>query len=193
MGEIASLKVQAKELSDTLATEYKNIKDDFVSKLIEVKVRRRPSFPLLSLVQELIRSFPSRTVVWSRQRRSREVRESSRQVRSTFMLLFVEAWTDASSSTSSAIMRYHSVKMAEINDILRHLWNRTYQGTGEFHPFSSSSSSLELIPFLSADIDSIVIKSDSDEPKSSTSTRRNYNYRVSSSSAPLLPPSSLHS
>lgn len=61
-------------------------------------------------------------------------------------------------------MRYHSVKMDEINDNLKHLWNRTYQGT---------------------DIDSILIKSDSDEPKSSTAVRRNYNYRVSRS-PPLL-------
>lgn len=38
MGEISSLKVQAKELKDTLATEYKNIKPDYMGKLIEVKV-----------------------------------------------------------------------------------------------------------------------------------------------------------
>jgi hypothetical protein len=30
----------------------------------------------------------------------------------------------------SAIMKYHSIKMAEVNDTMRHLWNRTYQGTG---------------------------------------------------------------
>jgi DNA repair protein RAD50 len=27
-------------------------------------------------------------------------------------------------------MKYHSLKMEEVNDIMRHLWNKTYQGTG---------------------------------------------------------------
>ena len=36
----------------------------------------------------------------------------------------------------SAIMKYHSLKMEEVNDTMRHLWNKTYQGTGTFwHSF----------------------------------------------------------
>lgn len=27
-------------------------------------------------------------------------------------------------------MKYHSLKMEEVNDTMRHLWNKTYQGTG---------------------------------------------------------------
>lgn len=30
----------------------------------------------------------------------------------------------------SAIMKYHSLKMEEVNDTMKHLWNKTYQGTG---------------------------------------------------------------
>lgn len=30
----------------------------------------------------------------------------------------------------SAIMKYHSLKMEEVNETMRHLWNKTYQGTG---------------------------------------------------------------
>ena len=30
----------------------------------------------------------------------------------------------------SAIMEYHSLKMQEINKIIRELWYRTYRGTG---------------------------------------------------------------
>ena len=30
----------------------------------------------------------------------------------------------------SAIMKYHGLKMEEVNDTMRHLWNKTYQGTG---------------------------------------------------------------
>ncbi|ELU44037.1 RAD50 protein [Rhizoctonia solani AG-1 IA] len=30
----------------------------------------------------------------------------------------------------NAIMKYHALKMEEVNDTMRHLWNKTYQGTG---------------------------------------------------------------
>ncbi|WVO14305.1 hypothetical protein L204_101937 [Cryptococcus depauperatus] len=56
----------------------------------------------------------------------------------------------------NAILRYHSIKMDEINDTIGHLWNKTYQGT---------------------DIDGIRIVSAHDESNSS-STRKSYNYRV---------------
>ena len=29
-------------------------------------------------------------------------------------------------------MKYHGLKMEEVNDTMRHLWNKTYQGTGVF-------------------------------------------------------------
>ena len=32
----------------------------------------------------------------------------------------------------SAIMKYHSLKMEEVNDTMKHLWNKTYQGTGAY-------------------------------------------------------------
>ncbi|KAG8880381.1 DNA repair protein rad50 [Tulasnella sp. 332] len=53
----------------------------------------------------------------------------------------------------SAIMKYHSLKMEEVNDTMRHLWNKTYQGT---------------------DIDGIMIRSEGD----TGTTKRSYNYRV---------------
>lgn len=30
----------------------------------------------------------------------------------------------------SAIMRYHAIKMEEINEQIKYLWSKTYQGTG---------------------------------------------------------------
>jgi DNA repair protein RAD50 len=39
-------------------------------------------------------------------------------------------------------MKYHGLKMEEVNDTMRHLWNKTYQGTGVFkvyHLFSASN------------------------------------------------------
>ncbi|KAI0030422.1 hypothetical protein K488DRAFT_87770 [Vararia minispora EC-137] len=53
----------------------------------------------------------------------------------------------------NAIMKYHSMKMEEVNDTMRHLWSKTYQGT---------------------DIDGIMIRSDSE----GGATKRSYNYRV---------------
>jgi DNA repair protein RAD50 len=50
-------------------------------------------------------------------------------------------------------MKYHGLKMEEVNDTMKHLWNKTYQGT---------------------DIDGIKIKSDVEGGAS----KRSYNYRV---------------
>ncbi|NXK86738.1 RAD50 protein, partial [Formicarius rufipectus] len=56
-----------------------------------------------------------------------------------------------------AIMTFHSMKMEEINKIIRDLWRRIYRGQ---------------------DIEYIEIRSDADENVSAADKRRNYNYRV---------------
>ncbi|NXD01584.1 RAD50 protein, partial [Certhia familiaris] len=56
-----------------------------------------------------------------------------------------------------AIMTFHSMKMEEINKIIRDLWRSIYRGQ---------------------DIEYIEIRSDADENVSATDKRRNYNYRV---------------
>lgn len=58
-----------------------------------------------------------------------------------------------SEALNNAIMRYHALKMEEVNRITGELWRETYQGT---------------------DIDTIMIKSDSE----SATGRQAYNYRV---------------
>ncbi|NXL82387.1 RAD50 protein, partial [Leptocoma aspasia] len=55
-----------------------------------------------------------------------------------------------------AIMTFHSMKMEEINKIIRDLWRSIYRGQIEY----------------------IEIRSDADENASATDKRRNYNYRV---------------
>jgi len=50
-------------------------------------------------------------------------------------------------------MRYHSLKMEEINRIIEELWKSTYRGT---------------------DVDTILIRSDNENAKGN----RSYNYRV---------------
>lgn len=52
-----------------------------------------------------------------------------------------------------AIMKYHSLKMEEINRIIEELWRKTYQGT---------------------DVDSVLIRSENENVKNN----KNYNYRV---------------
>ncbi|XP_044520599.1 DNA repair protein RAD50 isoform X1 [Gracilinanus agilis] len=56
-----------------------------------------------------------------------------------------------------AIMKFHSMKMEEINKIIRDLWRSTYRGQ---------------------DIEYIEIRSDTDENVTASDKRRNYNYRV---------------
>nr|XP_014352959.1 PREDICTED: DNA repair protein RAD50 [Latimeria chalumnae] len=56
-----------------------------------------------------------------------------------------------------AIMKFHSMKMEEINKIIRDLWRSTYRGQ---------------------DIEYIEIRSDVDENASASDKRRSYNYRV---------------
>lgn len=56
-----------------------------------------------------------------------------------------------------AIMKFHSMKMEEINKIIRDLWRSTYRGQ---------------------DIEYIEIRSDGDESVSASDKRRTYNYRV---------------
>ncbi|KAM0789720.1 hypothetical protein ACM66B_006577 [Microbotryomycetes sp. NB124-2] len=60
-----------------------------------------------------------------------------------------------SKALDAAIMRFHGLKMAEINDTIADLWTKTYQGT---------------------DIDKIMIKSDAEGKVAGT--KNSYNYRV---------------
>jgi DNA repair exonuclease SbcCD ATPase subunit len=55
--------------------------------------------------------------------------------------------------TIRAVMKYHSLKMEEINRIIEELWKSTYRGT---------------------DVDTILIRSDNENAKGN----RSYNYRV---------------
>jgi DNA repair protein RAD50 len=67
----------------------------------------------------------------------------------------VEDLNKYSNALDSAIMKFHSLKMQEINAIAGELWRSTYQGT---------------------DVDTITIRSENDT--ANTTTKRSYNYRV---------------
>lgn len=70
----------------------------------------------------------------------------------------IEDLARGSMALDNAIIRYHSLKMEELNRTIGELWQSTYQGT---------------------DIDTIQIRSDMETKSSAVNTRRTYNYRVS--------------
>lgn len=94
--------------------------------------------------------------------RELELRDEFRGVHQNYKRKLIEVKTSEMANNDlekyakaleTAIMRYHTIKMEEINDIIRYLWQKTYQGT---------------------DIDTILIKSDNEGARGN----RSYNYRV---------------
>ena len=67
-------------------------------------------------------------------------------------------------------MKYHGLKMEEVNDTMKHLWNKTYQGTGSPKHIGPLFACLTPTP----DIDGIKIRSDVE----GAASKRSYNYRV---------------
>ncbi|MCO5565272.1 hypothetical protein L7F22_018945 [Adiantum nelumboides] len=93
--------------------------------------------------------------------RERELRDDYKNVHETFTKKLIEVKTSElgqndlelyQKALNAAIMRFHSIKMEEINETLNNLWGKTYKGT---------------------DIDTIMIKADGEG-----SGNRSYNYRV---------------
>lgn len=82
---------------------------------------------------------------------ARKYRESHIKVETTKAA--IDDLTRYGTALDHAVMKYHGMKMEEINRIAGELWQSTYQGT---------------------DVDTILIRSDVE----TTSAKRNYNYRV---------------
>jgi DNA repair protein RAD50 len=72
----------------------------------------------------------------------------------------------------SAIMKYHSMKMEELNKIIRELWVNTYKGNGISLLYDSAFMSDDMF----TDIETIEIRSDNE---GRTAANRSFNYRVS--------------
>lgn len=192
LGEISSQKAQATELKDNLTNEYKNIYPEYMSKLIEVTVRLPSLFPGLDVVRCLSDFSACEPLPQTSELANRDLEKYAKALdkcvprcrRREGAARESEGLTSFGRTSHSAIMKYHSAKMAEINDNLKYLWNRTYQGTGSSRPHPYCRSGSLSGPFLlRADIDNIIIRSDTDESdtkKASTATtiRKTYNYRV---------------
>lgn len=102
-----------------LMTEYKDIEVKYKTELLRDKVR----LLRLRCLSDDGADDPGC------ERGSREILQGARQVRP----LLQEELADGS---CSAIMKFHSHKMEEINSTLKELWQKTYQGTGELPPLS---------------------------------------------------------
>ena len=73
--------------------------------------------------------------------------------------------TKYAKALDSAIMKFHSMKMEEINRIIGELWRNTYVGTGNL---------IYSLISLTGDVDTILIRSEKEDQKAN----RTYNYRV---------------
>ena len=121
-GELSSYKAQLKTLESD-AQDFKNIHKKYRDQLIKVKVSYS-GHPFLTSDVAFYK-FHRRCLTW----------------RTTTWKSMPKHWTSelpsqcpmtSAHARSSAIMKYHSLKMEEVNDTMRHLWNKTYQGTGVY-------------------------------------------------------------
>lgn len=117
-GELSSLKGQVETLEHDLG-EFGNISRRYKDQLIKVKVR---CSELVDATQT--DTFIGRCLTW----RIMTLRNTLRHWTSRKHFFSFEC--QRSLDRISAIMKYHSLKMEEVNDTMKHLWNKTYQGTG---------------------------------------------------------------
>jgi hypothetical protein len=125
-GELTSLRAQLQRLESDLG-DYKNINKQYTDQLVKVKV----SSSTRSFTKQ---SNSTRCPTWP----TMISKNMERHWTSRAYFLVPCGLLIINAATYSAIMKYHSLKMEEVNDTMRHLWNRTYQGTGT----QSSSRSL---------------------------------------------------
>lgn len=118
-GELDTLQQQVEKYDTDLKKNFKDINKRYTDQLIKVKVA------LISLsLNDCIHSVIG---FWHGEQWPGKVRQSAWQVR-----IFMDDHSIHIDTIYSAIMKYHTLKMEEVNDIMKHLWNKTYQGTGNY-------------------------------------------------------------
>lgn len=114
------MKENRQKLESILKSDYSNTDKLFREQLIKTKVRHTC---LCEDPADKGRSVNTPTMIW---------RSTVKRLTSQFSA--VQRRFGPHQLTASAILKYHSIKMDEINDTIGHLWNKTYQGTGELRP-----------------------------------------------------------
>jgi DNA repair protein RAD50 len=118
-GELSSLKDNAKTQEKDMK-EFKDVNRRYKDQLVKVKVLFE-----IFIVRNSTTDMLFAADVRHGQQRSREIFQSFGQVCD-----HNSRWFQRKIMFDSAIMKYHSLKMEEVNDTMKHLWNKTYQGTG---------------------------------------------------------------
>lgn len=155
--ELKKLKQYQKEIAEL---QSRNVKDDYEQLQMEADeaakdhqdlvARRGPiSGEISAKDDELLRLIEEYENYYNNT--NDQFREA--HVKAELTKAAVDDMAKYSDALETAIMKYHSLKMEEINQIAGELWQRTYQGT---------------------DVDTIMIKSENEN----LAQKRSYNYRV---------------
>ena len=130
-GELSSLKDQVATLENDL-TEFENVNRRYKDQLVKVKVGRSG----VNLCK-----FWTNTICRQMSDMANNDLEKYAKALDKYETRFI-VQTEGSRYYFSAIMKYHSLKMEEVNDTMKHLWNKTYQGTGSY-PFHRADGPLD--------------------------------------------------
>ncbi|XP_062443426.1 DNA repair protein RAD50 [Rhea pennata] len=180
--DIDTQKIQERWLQDNLtlrkrSEELKEVEDDIkqlTKEMGEMKVlqMKNEQKRLEEKIEELKRNhhvalgrqrgFEEEIVRFKKELRESQFKDAEEKYREMMIVMRTTELVNKDldiyyKALDKAIMTFHSMKMEEINKIIRDLWRSTYRGQ---------------------DIEYIEIRSDADESVSASDKRRSYNYRV---------------
>ncbi|KAI1234053.1 hypothetical protein IHE44_0003763 [Lamprotornis superbus] len=151
--DIDTQKIQERWLEDNLTLRKRN--DEL--KEVEDNIKQ-----LLKEMGEMKHGFEEEIVRFRKELREPQFKDAEEKYRDMMIVMRTTELVNKDldlyyKALDKAIMTFHSIKMEEINKIIRDLWRSIYRGQ---------------------DIEYIEIRSDVDENVSATDKRRSYNYRV---------------
>ncbi|NXF43500.1 RAD50 protein, partial [Oceanites oceanicus] len=150
-----SIKHLVKEMGEMKVPQMKNEQKHLEEKIESLKRNHH-----LALGRQ--RGFEEEIVRFKKELRESQFRDAEEKYRDMMIVMRTTELVNKDldlyyKALDKAIMTFHSMKMEEINKIIRDLWRSTYRGQ---------------------DIEYIEIRSDADENVSASDKRRSYNYRV---------------
>ncbi|NXJ92183.1 RAD50 protein, partial [Corythaixoides concolor] len=149
------IKQLAKEMGEMKVPQMKNEKKNLEEKIESLKRNHH-----VALGRQ--RGFEEEIVRFKKELRESQFKDAEEKYREMMIVMRTTELVNKDldlyyKALDKAIMTFHSMKMEEINKIIRDLWRSTYRGQ---------------------DIEYIEIRSDADENVSASDKRRSYNYRV---------------
>uniref|UniRef100_A0A7M4ESN3 RAD50 double strand break repair protein n=1 Tax=Crocodylus porosus TaxID=8502 RepID=A0A7M4ESN3_CROPO len=149
------IKQHLKELGEMKAQQMKTEQHRLEEKIEELKRNH-------SLALGRQRGFEEEIIRFKKELRESQFKDAEEKYRDMMIVMRTTELVNKDldiyyKALDKAIMTFHSMKMEEINKIIRDLWRSTYRGQ---------------------DIEYVEIRSDADENVSASDKRRSYNYRV---------------